>query len=83
MALARAGAKRVTVTGGFPGAHYADLSDYDTAEEMVAAAIDALGTAVELGVHREPGCCQACVDNNDPAALPIHPNCRCGAEFLG
>lgn len=83
MALARAHvAKRPRVTGGFPGAQYVDLSDYDTADEMVQAAIDALDTDVHLGVHREPGCCQACLDNDDPDALPVHPNCRCGAELL-
>lgn len=83
MALARASAKRVTVTGGFPGAQYADLSDYDTAEEMVQAAVDALDTTLRLGVHREPGCCQACKDNKDPEALPVHPNCKCHAEYVG
>ena len=83
MALARAHlVKRPRVTGGFPGAQYVDLSDYDTADEMVQAAIDALDTTVVLGVHREPGCCALCAENDDPNALPMHPNCRCGAEFL-
>jgi 7-cyano-7-deazaguanine synthase in queuosine biosynthesis len=83
MALARARAKRVTVTGGFPGAQYADLSDYDTAEELVQAANEALDTSLRLGLRRNPGCCQACLDNEDPRALPVHPNCKCHAEFLG
>lgn len=43
---------------------------------------DDLDRALELRIRKRPGACPRCRANDDPAKVPVHPNCHCVVELV-
>ena len=61
---------------------FLDLPGHATTEELAEAVRAGMLTTLRLSIRRNPGCCQRCIDNKNLLELPVHPNCKCIAEYL-
>lgn len=43
---------------------------------------DSIDDEYALRVLKQPGACERCVMNEDPARVPMHHNCRCTVVII-